>query len=175
MSGRERVARICGVDTGPRQHAYGIVDVECVGTCASGGDLVQYRYVESALMPWPASMESGALYTLAEADAIVVECPQHAYSAATASPIIETARAAGELVGALRGAIMAAGPPVRRVVVTYTTAAEWRRELLGVANAHDHAIKAWLVEHVVGMPRKSNAHTRDALAIACWAAKAVRL
>lgn len=174
MSGRERVARICGIDTGPRQHAYGVVDVEHVGTYASGDDLVQYRYVESALLPWPASMDT-MLGRLASVDAVVVECPQHAYSAATASPIIETARAAGELVGALRGVIRSAGPPVRRVVVTYTTAAEWRRELLGAANAHDHAIKAWLVEHMVGMPRKSNAHTRDALAIACWAAKAVRL
>lgn len=169
-----RVARICGVDTGPRQHAYGIIDVEPVGAHADGSTAVQYRYVESALMPWPESMESGALYTLADADAIAVECPQHAYSAATASPIIETARAAGELVGVMRGVIRTAGPPARRVVVAYTTAAEWRRELLGVANAHDAAIKAWLVEHVVGMPRKSNAHTRDALAIACWAAKAVR-
>lgn len=174
MSGRERVARICGIDTGPRQHAYGIVDVEHVGVYQDGSPAMQYRYVDSALLPWPASMDT-MLGRLAEADAIVVECPQHAYSAATASPIIETARAAGELVGALRGAIMTAGPPVRRVVVTYTTAAEWRRELLGVANAHDHAIKAWLAEHVAGMPRRSNAHTRDALAIACWAEKAVRL
>lgn len=174
MSGRERVARICGVDTGPRQHAYGIVDVEHVGVHQDGSPAVQYRYVESALLPWPGSMDA-MLGRLAECDAIVVECPQHAYSAATASPIIETARAAGELVGALRGAIMAAGPPVRRVIATYTTAAEWRRELLGVANAHDASIKAWLHEHLADMPRKSNAHTRDALAIACWAAKAVRL
>lgn len=168
-----RIARICGVDTGPRQHAYGIVDVEPVGAYADGSTAVQYRYVESAMLPWPESMESGVLLTLAEADAIAVECPQHAYSAATASPIIETARAAGELVGVMRGVIRSAGPP-RRVVVAYTTAAEWRRELLGAANAHDAAIKAWLHEHVAGMPRKSNAHTRDALAIACWAAKAVR-
>lgn len=156
--------RIVGFDTGPTRHAYGIVEADEAGV---------FLFVGSGMVEWPT--EQGYAAELVHgpvANVVVIECPMHAYSAATTGPIIATARAAGELAGFIRGCAPLAGQR-RRVTTVYTTASEWRRQLLGNASAHDAAIKAWLVEHLARMPSKTNAHTRDALAMACWAAKAL--
>ena len=141
-----------GIDTGPKAHAWGAVRYE----------RGVWRYVDSGSLEADlASALPQALTTLAlEGAAVAIECPQHAFSAATASPIIATARAAGELAGRLR----ALG-----VRAAYTTAADWRRELVGYANAHDAAVKSWLEAQVEGLPARTNVHVRDALGVACWA------
>jgi Holliday junction resolvasome RuvABC endonuclease subunit len=139
-----------GIDTGPKSHAWGAVRRERDG--------LVYVAHGSITVGLDQPYQHGLLELLARMPRVAIECPQHAYSAATASPIIATARAAGELAGRL--AVLGLQP-------VYITAADWRRELLGVANAHDAAVKAWLKQHVTGMPTRSNAHVRDALGLAC--------
>lgn len=139
-------ARILAWDTGPRAHGMALLHVG-----HDSARLIQVDTVEVAQpLLWPV------------VDLVAIECPAHAFSAATASACIATARAAGELGGAARAAGLR---------TEYVTAADWRAGLLGVANAHDKAIKDWVEKHVQGLPKKTNVHVRDAIALAVFAGR----
>jgi Holliday junction resolvasome RuvABC endonuclease subunit len=140
---------VLGIDTGPKSHGWAVIRVE--GESA--------RYADSGNCPVELGTDLTKMSAWNGETLIAIEAPLHAYSAATASPIIATARAAGELGGAAKA---------RGYRVEYVTAADWRAGLLGAANAHDRAIAAWVQEHIQGWPKKSNPHTRDAAALAVF-------
>lgn len=143
---------VLGIDTGPKSHGWAVVRLDGeVARYAQHGDCPVERADTLVIM----SAWAGAVH-------IAVECPLHAYSAKTASSIIATARAAGELGGAAKA---------RGYAVEYVTAADWRAGLLGAANAHDAAVKAWVEAHVQGLPKKTNVHVRDAIALAVFAGR----
>ena len=142
---------VLAFDTGPKAHGWAIVSVEAdLAEARMCGGL---KYGAHPLTVVPPMYSPGL---------IAIEAPLHAYSAKTASAIIATSRAAGELGGAAR----ALGYRVE-----YVTAADWRAGLLGAANAHDAAVKAWVEQHIQGWPKRSNPHTRDAAALAVWAGR----
>ena len=145
MTGAEYI----GIDTGPRSSWWARV---------RRGDDGAVVYLSSGYIEHGHSI---AVPTVAASYAI--ECPEHAFSSATASAIIATARSAGEISGYLRAASASAR-------VRYVASATWRRELMGVANAHDASVKAFVEAHVAQLPKRTNVHVRDALAIAYWLA-----
>lgn len=140
-------------DTGPKSHGWALLNVTDDDACYLKSGTVDATTAEKWL-PLHEDFYFGAL--------LAIECPLHAFSAKLASSIIATARAAGELGGAAKA---------RGYRVEYITAADWRAGLLGAANAHDGAVKAWVEQHIQGWPKKSNPHTRDAAALAVWAGR----
>jgi hypothetical protein len=145
---------VLAFDTGPKTHGAAVIYI------SENGALYQGSATE------PSDDPTGAVDRRAGLTVppclIAIECPLHSFSAKTTTPIIATARAAGELGGAAKA---------RGYRVEYVTAADWRAGLLGAANAHDKAIAAWVAEHIQGWPKKSNPHTRDAAALAVFAGR----
>lgn len=81
------------------------------------------------------------------------------------APFINAARIGGELAGYARALGL-------RVVAV--SAHEWRRAIVGKRNASDADIKA-AVSRLVDLPKRSNAHERDAIGVALYAERFVRL
>jgi hypothetical protein len=145
---------VLAFDTGPKTHGAAVIYI------SENGALYQGSATEPSDDP-TGTVDRRVGLTVPPC-LVAIECPLHAFSAKTTTPIIATARAAGEL----GGAAMARGYRVE-----YITAADWRAGLLGVANAHDPAVRAWVEEHIQGWPKKSNPHTRDAAALAVFAGR----
>lgn len=57
--------------------------------------------------------------------------------------------------------------------IVEATANEWRKAIVGRANAKDALIKSKVVPHIVGWPKVSNSHARDAAGMAMFAARMV--
>ena len=57
--------------------------------------------------------------------------------------------------------------------VVEATANEWRKAIVGRANAKDALIKSKVVPAIVGWPKVSNSHVRDAAGMAMFAARMV--
>jgi len=84
--------------------------------------------------------------------------------AAIAGDLIDTGIVAGEAFG-IAGEHCA--------YICYVTVAEVRRSLCGNANAGDADVKAALQLIVDGLPRRTNNHVRDAIAVAIVGARVV--
>lgn len=57
--------------------------------------------------------------------------------------------------------------------IVEATANEWRKAIVGRANAKDALIKSKVVPLIVGWPKASNSHVRDAAGMAMYAARMV--
>lgn len=151
---------ILGIDPGPAENGWAIIDCE------------NRR---------PAFVEGGKAdidWTLRRAaapdiDLVAVEWPQWtpirsknqnpAAVRGMARCLLDTALVAGRVAGLAEGA----GKRVARL-----TSKEVRRAICRKQNARDAAVKAALQLVVDGMPHRSNVHVRDAMAVAIVGARA---
>jgi Holliday junction resolvasome RuvABC endonuclease subunit len=92
-------------------------------------------------------------------DVVAVECPAKAiFASARAPSVMRSTRASGWLEGAC---VMAGASAVLTV-----SANTWRTLLVGKGNADDERIACAVNARVVGLPKRTNNHLRDAVGLA---------
>lgn len=100
---------------------------------------------------------------------VAIEVPQHVHpgkmSKGRAFGIARGLIAARGQAGEFAGHARALGVRVLEVEATV-----WRKAIVGSATAKDARIKAAVLGRLVGAPRVTNAHSRDAAGVALWAA-----
>lgn len=103
------------------------------------------------------------------ADVLAVETPAGGiYGLARAEALLASAVLAGWLRGFAEG--RDDGP----ADVCRLSATDWRRTVVGRPNATDQQIARTIAMIVDGLPRRTNAHVRDAVGVAIGAASRVR-
>jgi Holliday junction resolvasome RuvABC endonuclease subunit len=91
-------------------------------------------------------------------DIVAVETPAgFIHEHARGAQLLETRGVAGRIDTIAR---------MRSHNVVEMTAGEWRRQLTGKANASDAVIKRAVTMFAYGLPKRTNAHMRDALGLA---------
>jgi Holliday junction resolvasome RuvABC endonuclease subunit len=139
---------VLGIDPGPEKSAWALLEVPETGKAK----VVECGLVFAADLPIPAP------------DLVAIEKPEYvpiggkknvAQSIALAQQLVETAWLGGRIYERLGD---------HYVVVTHT-AGEVRKKLLGRPSCNDRELK-WALSHFVDLPKRSNCHTRDAMAVA---------
>lgn len=153
--------KVLGVDPGPTRSGYAVVAWEIAGKPAyvTSGD------VEST---GPAAV---ALLELLEHDLLAVETCAGVFRGAAGIPLLETS---------FEGGVFAGIEYARGGAVEKVSSADWRRALTSKRGCSDAEIERVLRGHVQDMPapRKTNAHERDAIGVACaalWRARMRRV
>jgi Holliday junction resolvasome RuvABC endonuclease subunit len=112
--------------------------------------------------------EIGQLFLEHAPDVVAIESPSGFIFGKSQGEIQGRAKqlmATAKVAGVLEGLAIA-----RRVRVVTCTCAEWRKLTCGKAAATDHDVEDLVTRTVLGMPKRTNVHVRDALGLAIAAA-----
>lgn len=131
---------ILGVDPGPTRSGWALVD-----TATPRKGTVQFLFAGHA------ELSSGI--GLVRSDVIAIERPRWFARDINPAHVVDTAYVAGYLAGRHPGAVELA-------------AQDWKRKLGLRPNANDAAVRSVVERFVVGLPKRTNVHVRDALGIA---------
>jgi Holliday junction resolvasome RuvABC endonuclease subunit len=133
------------IDPGAKQSGYAILSAEGPRT----------THVRSGLIP--STVEGLTSLGVATMGAVVIERPRGmAFAPFRVPDLLDTANVAG---------IFAGCATLLRVRVEELTAQEVRKLLCGKANANDHDVEQVIRANVAQIPRQSNEHARDAIAV----------
>jgi Holliday junction resolvasome RuvABC endonuclease subunit len=166
---------ILGVDPG-RTTGWALLEV---GRAIDGARVVRaglFRFDEDEQPEaWVPSRDAPELWAAAvESDVLAVESPDRCHVRA-ASGGVTPSMVAGLLLAKGLACVLSAVYPARAM---HCPAETWRKVIVGRANASDAQIAAALARlcraGLLAMPSRTNAHVRDAIGVALWAAKGGR-
>lgn len=151
---------ILGLDPGSRSTGYAILDAE----------RAMVSFVECG------SLENDELAAWLYDDAhdvgcVAIERIEGIAFAPKGPGIVPHLLSASNAAGVAKGAAQL----LSHVHIVEASAREWRKAIVGKANASDADVKRVVTLHVQGWPKVSNAHERDAAGVAMYAARRVRL
>jgi Holliday junction resolvasome RuvABC endonuclease subunit len=139
---------VVGVDPGPTRSAWSAIESRCAG---------RWQFVRCGMAESNAEAFRDVLALTVGCD-FAFETPSgYIHEHARGAALLATARVAGELVAVAQSCH-------RRVVEM--SASKWRQGLTGKSNASDALIKKAVELYVDGLPKRSNAHVRDAIGVA---------
>lgn len=153
-----RPDRILGFDPGVTHHGWAVLQPTPEGVIYIAGgdevgeaDSVMLRLLDGYRPRW-----------------VAIETPTVAYLRQAVKPVMAMCRQAGLALGMARHH--------RPLPTCHEASANvWRRNLLGNGSAKDAAIKTHIQTHIIGWPRRSNNHQRDAAGVALDALATLRL
>jgi Holliday junction resolvasome RuvABC endonuclease subunit len=136
---------LLAIDPGPASTGYALLSTEGPRT----------THVRSGMIA--STVEALASLGVATMGAVVIERPRGAiFQAFRAGPLLDTANVAGGISWVAQ---------MLRVRVEELTAQEVRKLLCGKANAGNDDVEQAVRANVAQMPRQSNEHARDAIAV----------
>ena len=155
---------ILGLDPGSHTTGYAILDAERATV-----SFVECGSLENEeLAAW--------LYDDAhDVDCVAIERIEGVAFAPKGAGIVPHLLSASNAAGVAKGAAQLLSTNRARVHIVEASAREWRKAIVGKANASDADVKRVVTLHVQGWPKVSNAHERDAAGVAMYAARRVRL
>lgn len=161
-----RATTILGIDPGPTRCAWALLDMRGPGRAVVlGCGLAATEGFDPVAVLALAGPGQAPVQLRAEQVLLAVERPAFrpvggradvGHSLALARDLVATAWVAGEIAGRARAHFWAVVAP---------TCGEVRRALLGRPSCTDREL-AWALAHFVEVPRRTNAHTRDGMAVA---------
>lgn len=150
---------VLAFDPGPTSTGFAVVATVAVG------NVRRHTYVDGGQCSSTPEGFAAVLEAFPGVRVAIEQVAGYAYEQARSAQLIATARVGGLLEGLARSD----GRAVQTIA-----AGQWRKSLCGRSSADDATIKRAVGVFVVGLPKRTNVHVRDALGLAVVASWVTR-